>query len=228
MISIQGVTVSINGKTILNNLNVDFEESLVHGIVGLNGAGKTTFFNTLSGIQKQSEGTMIFRGKTISYSETGYLESNNFFYSRITGREYLNIFPGSNLDFILTALNQLMHLPLDTLIETYSSGMKKKLALLAILKQDRPIYLLDEPFNNLDIESCKMLELMVAGLKEKGKTVFISSHIINTLLPICDRIYLIEQGELKRKFDKPEFDVIEEELLGIFTQSAKAIIEKSM
>ncbi len=228
MISIQGIAVKINGKTILNNLTGDFEESLVHGIVGLNGAGKTTFFNTLSGIQKQSVGKMIFEGKPISYSKVGYLESNNFFYSRITGHEYLNIFPGSNLDFILTALNQLMHLPLDHLIETYSSGMKKKLALLAILKQDQPIYLLDEPFNNLDIESCKILELMVAGLKEKGKTVFISSHIINTLLPICDHIHLIEQGEFKKTFDRPEFDVIEEDLLGMFTQSAKAIIEKSM
>jgi ABC-2 type transport system ATP-binding protein len=106
--------------------------------------------------------------------------------------------------------------------------MKKKLALLAVIKEDKPIYLLDEPFNNLDIESCKILELIVMQLKEKGKTVFISSHIMDTLLPICDCIHLLEAGEFKKRFDKNEFACIEEELLGRFVESAKGVIGGAM
>jgi ABC-2 type transport system ATP-binding protein len=228
MISLKGLTVKFGSHTVLNNLNADFEEGIVHGIVGLNGAGKTTFFNTLSCIQKPDAGTMAFQNTTVTHHQIGYLESNNFFYSRITGKEYLNLFSATNKQFDIQKLNELTRLPLDNLIETYSSGMKKKLALLALIKEDKPIYLLDEPFNNLDIESCKILELIVMQLKEKGKTVFISSHIMDTLLPICDCIHLLEAGEFKKRFDKSEFDGIEEELLGRFVESAKAVIGGAM
>jgi ABC-2 type transport system ATP-binding protein len=168
--------------------------------------------------------TIASQGQPITHHKIGYLESSNFFYSRITGNEYLNLFSATNRQFDIEKLNELTRLPLDNLIETYSSGMKKKLALLAIVKEDKPIYLLDEPFNNLDIESCKILELIVVHLKVQGKTVFISSHIIDTLLPICDYIHLLEAGEFKKRFAKSEFDGIEEELLGWFAESAKGII----
>ena len=171
---------------------------------------------------------MLFQAQPLLYSQTGYLESNNFFYSRITGNEYLNLFSATNPQFDIQKLNELTRLPLDNLIETYSSGMKKKLALLATIKEDKPVYLLDEPFNNLDIESCKILELIVMHLKEKGKTVFISSHIMETLLPVCDCIHLLDAGSFKKRFDKTEFENIEEELLGRFVESAKGIIGGAM
>ena len=228
MISLNGLTVKFGSHAVLNNLIADFEEGLIHGIVGLNGAGKTTFFNTLSCIQQLDSGTMAFQSQPISYHKIGYLESNSFFYSRITGNEYLKLFSATNTQYDIQKLNELTRVPLDNLIETYSSGMKKKLALLALIKEDKPIYLLDEPFNNLDIESCKILELIVMHLKEKGKTVFISSHIMDTLLPICDCIHLLEAGEFKKRFDKNEFANIEEELLGKFVESAKGIIGGAM
>jgi ABC-2 type transport system ATP-binding protein len=228
MIRLSDLTVKIDSHIILNNIQYTFEESLIHGIVGRNGAGKTTFFNTLSCILRPSSGKITYKDRPISYAEIGYLEANNFFYSKITGREYLNIFTATNPDFDVTAFNQLTHLPLDSLIETYSSGMKKKLAMLAVIKQAKSIFLLDEPFNSLDIESSKVLELVVMNLKKKKKTVFISSHIIETLIPICDCIHLIENGMFKKMFTKSEFNVIEEELLGHFKQSAERIIGESM
>ncbi|MBS1682128.1 MAG: ATP-binding cassette domain-containing protein [Bacteroidetes bacterium] len=228
MIQIVDLIVKIKGAVILNNIQATFEESLVHGIVGLNGAGKTTFFNTLSCVLKPSFGRIIFKDRPISFKDIGYLESSNFFYSNITGREYINIFEQTNPDFNILALSQLTNLPLDNLIETYSSGMKKKLAMLAILKQNKPIFLFDEPFNSLDIESSKILELVIANLKDKQKTLFISSHIIETLVPICDYIHLIEKGTIKKTFCKNEFNSIEDELLGHFKQSARSIINESI
>ena len=81
---------------------------------------------------------------------------------------HLEIFPATNLQFDLEKLNRLLQIPLHQLIENYSTGMKKKLALLAVLKQDKPIYIFDEPFNGLDLESNNVLELILDNLKEKA------------------------------------------------------------
>jgi ABC-2 type transport system ATP-binding protein len=99
MISLKGLTVKFGSHAVLNNLHADFEEGMIHGIVGLNGAGKTTFFNSLSCIQKLDAGTMVFQSQPITHHKIGYLESNNFFYSRITGNEYLKLFSATNKQF---------------------------------------------------------------------------------------------------------------------------------
>ena len=105
-----------------------------------------------------------------------------------------------------------LKLPLDELIETYSTGMRKKLALLGILKQEKSIFLLDEPFNGLDLETNKILELIILKLKEKGKTIFLSSHIMDPLLSLCDQIHFLEHGQFIKTFAKSDFNRIEEEL----------------
>lgn len=228
MIQLNNLSVKFKNQVILNNIQWDFKASLIHGIVGLNGAGKTTLFNTLSGILKPNAGKIIYQNKPLSSSEIGYLETTSFFYSGITGNEHLNIFEKTNPDFNSEALNQLTRIPLDNLIETYSSGMKKKLAMLSLVKKDNPIYILDEPFNSLDFESSKVLELIILNLKAKGKTIFISSHVIETLAPLCDYIHLMENGIFKKTFDPPAFDEIEKALLGEFEVSAKKIIDRAM
>jgi ABC-2 type transport system ATP-binding protein len=212
MISTKNVTVQFSKKVVLNDISIDFMPNRIYGIVGLNGAGKTTFFNSLSTNLKVDTGTITFHENPISYGDVAYLETNNFFYSRLTGSEYLNIFQQTNSDFNLDTLQEFMQLPLDELIESYSTGMKKKLALLGILKQKRSIFLLDEPFNGLDLETNKILELIIMTLKTKSRTVFLSSHIIDPLLTVCDEIHFIEHGTFTKKFEKEDFHKIEEEL----------------
>ena len=214
MIQIIRLSVKLNNKWILDDIQQNFNEGLVHGIVGLNGAGKTTLFNTLAGIIKPSKGKILYKDKPLLFSEIGYLEAANFFYSGITGTEHLNIFSKTNPDFDVQAFNQLTRIPLNNLITTYSSGMKKKLAVLALIKKDNPIYILDEPFNSLDFESAKVLELIIQNLKEKEKTVFVSSHIIDPLLTTCDKIYLLENGCFVKTYFKTDFSKIEGDLFG--------------
>lgn len=228
MIKINNVTVSFDKKIVLDKINADFTIGKLYGIVGFNGAGKTTFFNTLSCGIKPDSGNITINGEKISNKIAGYLETNNFFYSGITGNEYLKIFNQSNSNFNLSVLQEYMKLPLDNLIETYSSGMKKKLALLAVLKQDKSVYLFDEPFNGLDLETNKVLEIIILALRDKGKTIFISSHIVDPLFHVCDEIMFLENGRFIKSFHKNEFNTMEEALFGKLKEEARVVISKSI
>lgn len=228
MISIHNLAKKFEGKIILHNLQIDFDESLVHGIIGLNGAGKTTFFNILSTFLKPDNGLVNFGERKATRNDICFLETYNYFYSNITGREYLEIFSCTNKDFNLENLNQLLQLPLDEITETYSTGMKKKLALLAILKQNKPIYIFDEPFNGLDLETNKVLEMIIQSLKEKGKTVFISSHILSPLETLCDYIHLLQSGSFKKTYSRQNFKDIEKDLFTDFNLKAENIVKTSV
>jgi ABC-2 type transport system ATP-binding protein len=125
-------------------------------------------------------------------------------------------------------LQDFFKLPLDELIENYSTGMKKKLGLLGVLKQNKPIFILDEPFNCLDLETNKILEIIIATLKQKDKTVFVSSHIIEPLITICDKIHLLQNAVFIKTFEKPDFNKIDDELFGKLKYEAKEIISKAL
>ncbi len=183
---------------------------LIHGIVGLNGAGKTTLLNTLFGLKKTDEGGILFDNHKINKRTVAYLVTENFFYSNITGKEYLDLF--KNYDFDIEQWNILFNLPLDKVIDGYSTGMKKKLALLGILKQDKPLMILDEPFNGLDIETVRIIRMILLRFKEKNKTIIITSHIIETLTNLCDYIHYLESGKIKYSIDKNGFAEFEQDV----------------
>ena len=228
MISIQDLSISFSKSKVIDNISADFPLNRIYGIIGLNGAGKTTLFNCLSGILKPNAGQVTINNQPLSQKDIAYLETTNLFYSRITGNEYLNIFRATNKNFNLQALQSLLQLPLDDLIETYSTGMKKKLALLAALKQEKSIFLLDEPFNGLDMGTNKMLETTINILKQKGKTIFLSSHILEPLLTVCDSIYLLEKGTFSRTFSKDEFNRIEDELFKKIKEDTQRVVTESV
>jgi ABC-2 type transport system ATP-binding protein len=228
MISIKELKVTFDKKSVLNNINIGFEKAMIHGIVGLNGAGKTTFFNVMAKILRPDTGVLKLNNTSLSIKDTAYLETVNYFYSRITGYEYLKIFKQTNTGFNLGALQDYFKLPLNELVENYSTGMKKKLALLGILKQDRPVFILDEPFNGLDLETNKILEIIITTLQKKNKTIFVSSHIIEPLLTVCDKIYLLENGSFVKTYEKKDFNTIDDELFGKLKYEAKEIISNAI
>lgn len=228
MIQIKNLCISFDQKLVLNHLDAEFQEPQIIGIAGLNGAGKSTFFNTLAGLIKSERDSITHQEQALNFNTVGYLETNNFFYSNITGKEYLNIFKSSNPQFQIETLQSHFKLPLDDLIETYSTGMKKKLALLGVLKQDKQIYLFDEPFNGLDLESNKILEWIITALFNKGKTIFISSHIIDPLMSICHQICYLEEGKFSQTFNKNDFGKVEEAIFGKLKQQAQQSIQDAI
>ncbi|MBK8702022.1 MAG: ATP-binding cassette domain-containing protein [Saprospiraceae bacterium] len=225
MIELENLSVLYSSHLVIDNLSHTFSKGKVYGIVGLNGAGKTTLFNVLAGIKKPAGGSLKYNGHQMGRSFVNFLETINYFYPYLTGREYLDIFLSSNKNYQEGSLQQAFSLPLDDLIETYSTGMKKKLALMAMLKKDKDIYLLDEPFNGLDLESNKMLEVVIDVLHKKEKTIFISSHIIDPLLRVCDEICLLENGKFSKVYGRHEFEQLEADLFGTFTDRTRNLLE---
>ena len=211
MITISNLTISYNkDERVIDNLNLSLDENLIHGIVGLNGAGKTTLLNTLYGLKKPDTGTIQFDNIEINKKSVAYLVTENFFYSNITGKEYLSLF--KNNEFDIDRWNKLFNLPLNKIIDGYSTGMKKKLALLGALKQNKPLMILDEPFNGLDIETCRIIRMILLRLKERNKTIIVTSHIIETLTNLCDFIHYLEAGQVKYSRDKSGFSEFEREV----------------
>ena len=225
MITIKNLDISyLKNKKVIDSLNLTMEENTINGIVGLNGTGKTTLLNAIYGLKKPDSGTITLKEAALTKREIAYLVTENFFYSNITGREYLSLF--KNKQFNDDKWNELFLLPLNQIIDGYSSGMKKKLAIIGILKQDKPIIILDEPFNGLDIETSRIIRSILLRLKKRGKTIIITSHIIETLTNLCDYIHYLENGKIKYGREKKEFAEFEKEIFKtIETKNENLIIE---
>jgi ABC-2 type transport system ATP-binding protein len=225
MISIKNLSISYKkNENVIEGLDLQMQNNCIHGIVGLNGAGKTTLLNSIFGLKNHDKGEILFNNEKLSKRLISYLPTENYFYSNITGREYLNLF--KNKEFDTEKWNLLFILPLDKVIDTYSTGMKKKLALLGILKKDKPLMILDEPFNGLDIETSRIIRSILLKLKDKGKTMIVTSHIIETLTNMCDYIHYLENGRIKHSIEKNEFKDFENEIFHSIENKNKELINE--
>ncbi len=214
MINIQNLSKYYGAKHALNNVNIQFEKGKVYGIVGENGAGKTTLFRSIAGLEK-------YTGRIESdidkfKNHLGFLQTIPFFFNKISGKEYIRLLcnarsvnPG-DIDE-----RNIFDLPLNQYASTYSTGMKKKLALTAILMQENQAFILDEPFNGVDIQSNIIIENIIHKLKSLGKIVIISSHIFSTLSDTCDEINMLKEGRLIRKVIKEDFKKLEAEMKAV-------------
>lgn len=210
MISIQRLSKSYGSKLVLKDINMDFEKGKVYGIVSQNGAGKTTLFRCLAGLENY---TGDIHSQGILKHKLGFLSVDTYFMDKMTAEEYV---------FLLTEARgvkvkdlqqrNIFQLPLKDYISNYSTGMKKKLALMAVLLQNNDVFILDEPFNGIDLESSMRLTSIMERLKSLGKTILISSHIFSTLKESCDTIFVLQYGHIVKKVQQKDFNTLEEEL----------------
>jgi ABC-2 type transport system ATP-binding protein len=143
----------------------------------------------------------------------GFLQTDPFFFPKITGREYIQLLQNArNLQLRDMDARNVFDLPLDQYAATYSTGMKKKLALMAILLQENQCFILDEPFNGVDIHSNLIISEVIQQLRSLGKTIVISSHIFSTLNDNCDEISLLKNGCIERTVTQPAFADLEREM----------------
>ncbi|MGJ7033332.1 ABC transporter ATP-binding protein [Niabella hirudinis] len=211
MITIESLSKSFGSHPVLKNISICFQAGNVYGIVGENGAGKTTLFNCLAGMEEY-EGH-ITADRAPLKNHLGFLQTEPFFFSKITGEEYLRLLcQARHQSAEHIEQKNIFELPLKQYAATYSTGMKKKLALMALLMQKNDYFILDEPFNGVDIQSNLLITGIIHKLRELGKTILISSHIFSTLHETCDEIHLLQNGVFTKKVTRSEFDLLEQEM----------------
>lgn len=211
MIEIKNLSKQFGSKEVLKDISIKFEKGNVYGIVGENGAGKTTLFRCIAGLEDYA-GSITSELKPLK-NHLGLLLTEPFFFDKITGKEYIRLLCNArniNVDDIDS--RNVFDLPLSEYASTYSTGMKKKLALTAILLQQNQYFILDEPFNGVDIQSNIVITEIIERLRELGKTVIISSHIFSTLSDTCNEIHLLKEGKFVKAARKEQFTELEAEM----------------
>ena len=211
MIHLENISKSYGTHVVLHDIHMSFEKGKIYGLVGENGAGKTTLFKCIAGLE-------FYDGQISSEYEPlkdhlGFLQTDPYFFEKLTGQEYIQLLCNARKTPIKDlALQNIFDLPLDQYASTYSTGMKKKLALMGILLQNNDFFILDEPFNGVDIHSNIIITEIIHQLKSLGKIVVISSHIFSTLNDTCDEIYLLKAGKLANRVLRQDFGRLEKEM----------------
>ncbi len=207
MIQIKNLHKKYGTHKVLDGINMQFEKGKVYGIVGENGAGKTTFFNCIAQLLDY-EGTIEAPFSPLK-DYIGYLPTDLYFFPMITGKEYLRFILNARgvapIDF---QEKNIFELPLENYVSGYSTGMKKKLAINALLLIPNAVIILDEPFNGVDIHSNMTISALINIWKQQGKTILLSSHIFATL-DICDELFLLENGSMGKPIFKDSFKELE-------------------
>ncbi|WP_400191137.1 ATP-binding cassette domain-containing protein [Hymenobacter sp. B81] len=224
MISIRQLRKAYGPHQVLRNVSLNLRPGTIHGLVGANGAGKTTLINCLYGLVADYQGQVLETTGLPIRPYTGLLPYEPWFYPRLTGREYVEFclqargLPRRGIE----GWNELLELPLDQYAEEYSAGMKKKLALLALLVQNFRYLILDEPFNGLDLSANLLLKEILLRLRTQGTGLLLTSHLLGALTEICDEITVLSGGVVQRHYQATEFGTLANDLLDSLHQQKLA------
>ena len=191
----------------LKNINFTFESGKIYGLLGRNGAGKTTFFNCLNEDLKCDSGEFYLSdgksNKKIESSDIGYVLSTPVVPEFLTGREFLKYFIDINKDNIkdLKTIDEYFDIvkidkeDRDKLMKDYSHGMKNKIQMLIYLIASPNILLLDEPLTSFDVVVTEEMKELLKKMK-KNRILIFSTHIMELALDLCDEIVVLNKGEL--------------------------------
>ncbi len=208
-VSFRGLTKWYGKLTAVNNLHLDVAPGEILGFLGLNGAGKTTTIRILLDLLRPTGGQAFIFGHDCqrdglrARADIGYLPGEMGIYSDLTGLEVLDLLAGLSGRPADRArrreLQDRLGLPDSDLRRTlreYSTGMKRKLGLMQAFQADPLLLLLDEPTEGLDPLMQEAFYTLIAETKQRGATVFMSSHVLSEVDRICDHVALLRKGEL--------------------------------
>ena len=196
-------------KVAVQNLNLKVNAGEVFGFLGPNGAGKTTTMNVLLGFVNATSGDAFLFGvnvrEPIARQRIGYLPELTYYYKFLTAEELLRFYarifglPRAEADARIDRLLKLVELDgaRKRPIKTYSKGMQQRVGLAQALINNPDLLILDEPTSGLDPLGRMKVREIIQRLKNEGKTVFFSSHELGEVETVCDRVAIINQGELK-------------------------------
>lgn len=207
LFEIRNVDVTINKQIILNHISFTVDRGQVVGIIGPNGAGKSTLLKVASGLLKPTHGDVMLNDKSFSTSfqefchKIGSLIEEPSLYNFLTGREHLQLLlnyqtlnPTTDIQDLSGKLG--IKSFLDKKIKSYSLGMRQRLGIASRLIHNPEFVILDEPTNSLDIHGIKEIREIIKELKDEGKGILLSSHLLSEVEEMCDKIIVIQNGKV--------------------------------
>ncbi len=218
-VEVSNVSKSFNGQFVVRDISFDIAKGEVFGLIGPNGAGKTTIIRMLLDILRPDSGGISILGSGLTdeiKDRIGYLPEERGLYQRLTVMdtlEYLGALKNKQSKRrtleLLETMGMLSHK--DKKIQELSKGMAQKIQIIAAISHDPEFIILDEPFSGLDPVNMKLVNDLILELGRKGKTILISTHMMDQVERMCDRIFMIHKGngvlygrvgEIKSKFGK--------------------------
>lgn len=217
----------------VDNLSLELKKGEVFGFLGPNGAGKSTTIKSVVGILPFEEGEITIDGVNIVKNPLeakkliGYVPDNHAVFERLTGREYVNHVanlynvPVEQMEEISAHYVKLFNLEhaFDNPIKNYSHGMKQKISVIAALVHKPKLWVLDEPLTGLDPQSAYLLKETMREHAKQGNTVFFSSHILDVVENLCDRVCIIKKGKLLGVYDLHELKANNQSLEKLFIEA---------
>lgn len=210
LLEVDGLSLHFGRQEILKDLSFSFAKGKITGLLGPNGAGKSSIMKILAGLVYPDSGTWRMGGKSQdNFSELreycSFMIEEPAFYPFLSGRQNLELV--SKILGLQVDLNELMNtvgLEYTSVkrVKNYSSGMKQRLAIAQVMIKDSDLLILDEPFNGLDPNGFQELILILKELSSRGKTVVVSSHLLNELEQFADGFILLHQGSIAMDITK--------------------------
>ena len=228
MIEIKGISKSyVKGKKSVDNLNLEIKDGEIFGFLGPNGAGKTTTIKMITGILDSDEGDIFIDGNSIiknpieAKKSFGFIPDSPDIFLKLKGIEYLNFIGdiyGLDTKTRSKKIESLakefeIYENLNSRIQSYSHGMRQKILIIGVLMLEPKNWIMDEPLTGLDPKSAYDLKEKMKQHKNKGNSVFFSTHVLEVAEKLCDRIGIINDGklifvgtyeEMKKKFSKTD------------------------
>lgn len=222
-------------KTVgVKNLSLEVQKGEIFGLLGLNGSGKTTTIKLILGLLFPTEGKIwIFENPFPDRSKlnlVGYLPEIPYFHRFLTGREVLSFYcqlsgisVSDQRNIIYEVLNTVnLYNDSNKRISEFSKGMLQRLAIAQSLLHNPPLLIFDELVSGLDPLGIREMRNFVLGLKEKGKTIFFSSHLISEVERVCDRVGILHKGSLLRIVEQKEWQ--NKNLEEIFIETINVVV----
>ncbi len=211
-LTVKDLKKSFGQKSVLKGINFTFEKGKIYGLLGKNGAGKTTFFNCLNEDIESDDGCFLLDDKALIPEDIGYVVSTPNVPEFLTGREFLKFFIDINKDKIknLKTIDEYFDFmkidkeDRDKLLKDYSHGMKNKMQMLVNFIASPSVLLLDEPLTSFDVVVSEEIKEMLRKIK-KDHIIIFSTHILELALDLCDEIVILNHGTLE-EVDKKDLD----------------------
>ena len=198
-------TIAINKayqeQQILNGVELDIKQGEVYGLIGKNGAGKTTLMKILAGLMPQYEGTVEIKNENGEKASIGYLPDIPPFFDHMTTGEYLDFLLMYKSNERKKALLEFSHMNGGEIIKSLSRGMKQRFGIASLLTNNPDVILLDEPTSALDPGGRADVLDMILELKSQKKTIMLSTHVLNDMEKVCDKVGFLHRGVIQREVE---------------------------